>query len=200
MDDPFITLEELGAYLSPRAPRDLTGDVLATLAIDAACSTIRTRAEQELDLSDSTIAFSGDGIGRELLLPQLPVVAVDEVRIDGEVTLDWELRSDGVLRRTTPSVLDPEYPLTPYAWPRGNANVEVDYSHGYDPIPSDLRLLALTLAARAYEQGLARQESTGSTSVTYSVPSSLDLSSGELALVAKYRHPKAPTVVGPAVS
>ena len=182
----FITVDELAAYISPRAPRDLSDDVLAALAVDSACSQLRTFTGQTLDyVEDDTATFIlttpyADG----LLLPEMPVVEVDEVRIDGEVSLDWRLDSGGILRTTTRRFF--------YA----GSTVEVDYSHGFATIPAELRMLALTLAARIYQQGIARQESTGSSSVTYSVSSPLDLTSGERTIVAKYRMRRAPTVEG----
>lgn len=191
--EPFITLEELGAALSPRAPRDLSGDVLAELAIAGACDRIRLEAEQQINLNDDdTAIFSGSGTAIELILPEVPVLSVDEVRIDGEVDLDWVLTSSGMLRRSAAA--------TSCRWPAGDGNIEVDYTHGYvidgsaSTLPAELKLLALTLAARAYTQGLARQEATGSTSITYSVAGALDLTAGELAICQKHGPPKAPTI------
>lgn len=193
MGEPLVTLEELAAYLSPAAPRSLEGDVLAELAINGASDRIRSETGQRLDfVEDDTVILSASGSRRDLLVPELPVISVDEVRVDDEVELDWVLLPGGILRFTG---------LAGY-WPRGDANVEIDYSHGYEwgedasaeTLPAELKLLALTLAGRAYQQGLARQEATGSSSITYSVASSLDLSSGEKNIIAKYRHPKAAVI------
>lgn len=178
MPEPWITLDELASYLSPRAPRDLTGDVLAEISTEGACDLIRTRAEQLFDVvTDDTVTFSGRD-SHALILPEAPVIEVDEVRVDDEVELDWELTASGILRRTERG-----------CWPYGDGNIAVDYSHGYEVMPADLRLLALTVAARHYQQGIAKQESTGNASVTFSVAAAGDLSSGEMALVAKYRRP-----------
>jgi hypothetical protein len=184
--DEFVTLDELAAYLSPRAPRDLADDALAAMAVAGAAERIQSETGQEIAADESTATFAigaYDRYVRSVILPEHPVVTVDEVRDDGEVSLDWQLHSGGIVR------------LTEGYFTR-DALVEVDYTHGYDPVPADLRLLAVTLAARAYQQGLARQESAGSSSVTYSVSSSLDLSAGEKALLAKYRMRVPPTVEG----
>lgn len=179
-------VDDLARYLSPRAPQDLSVDLLAALALEAAIGTIRLRTDQTIDLVElDTATFSGTG-DRALILPQLPVVAVDEVRVDGEIVIDWILLESGILRLTAAADWN--------GWPCGDGNIEVDYSHGHDPIPAELRLLAVTLAARAYQQGLARQESTGGASVTYSVAGSLDLTSGERTLLGRYRPHKATTV------
>jgi hypothetical protein len=188
--DEFVTLEELAAYLSPRAPRDLSDDVLAASAVAGAATRIQTETGQDLLPADATATFAIERrYQREVIIPQAANVEVDEVRIDDEVSLDWHLLLGSILRVTDAGCF-------PYG-----STVEVDYSSGYDPIPADLRLLAVTLAARVYQQGISRQEATGSSSVTFSVASSLDLSNGERALLAKYRMRRAPTVEGvPAAS
>ena len=177
MGAPWITLEELASYLSPRAPRDLSSDVLAEVSCEGACDLIRRRAEQEFDHGESTVVFSGADT-RSLVLPEAPVIRVDEVRLVGEVDLDYELTRAGILRRTVGR------------WPAGYANIAVDYEHGYDgAMPAELRLLALTVAARHYQQGIAQQESTGNASVTFSVSAAGDLSTGEQTIIAKHRRP-----------
>jgi hypothetical protein len=174
--EAFISQTELGHYLR----RDVDDDDLALIAVNAACQIVRTRTRQALALEeDDTVSFPLGGTNRELLLPELPVVAVDEVRVDGEVELDWRLEENGILTLTG-SVSCLTSPVI----------VEVDYSHGYDAIPDDLRLVALTVAARIYEQGTARQESTGSSSITFSVAASTDLSSGEKVICDAYRVTK----------
>lgn len=189
--DDLITVDELAAYLSPQSPPDLSEDLLAAMAVAGACARIRRHAEQELDyVADDTATFRASNDSR-VILPELPVVAVDEVRVDGEVETDWELRSDGVVERVV-SASDVVYGMPTSRW---SGLIEVDYSHGYSTIPPELKLLAATLAARAYQQGIARQESTGSTAVTYSVAAALDLSSGEESLLEKFRHPRAPRVL-----
>lgn len=197
MGEPFISVAELAAFLNPRAPRDLSADVLAPIMVAGACDAIRTLTGQDLDYQeDAVVTFSGDGENGDLILPQGPVLEVSEVQVDGEVDLDWNLTSGGVLRRTVDYASGG---LPRRYWPRGNANIQVTYTRGWEEIPDDLRLLALVLAGRGYEQGLARQESTGSASVTYSVPAAQDLSAGEKAIVAKYTRRKYhPTVAAPA--
>jgi hypothetical protein len=167
----FITTAELGSYLR----RDVSEDELATIATDAACAVVRRHTGQELSGSDGTVSYVLRGTASSLLLPELPVVVVDEVRIDDEVTLDWRVEENGIVS------------LTDLPSSSAERIVEVDYSHGYEAVPDDLRLVALTVAARIYEQGTARQESTGSSSITFSVAASTDLSSGEKAIVEKYR-------------
>jgi hypothetical protein len=172
MAPSFISTTELGSYLR----RDVSAEELATIATDAACAVVRTYTRQTLTATDGdTVSYVLRGTASSLLLPGLPVLAIDEVRIDDEVTLDWRVEENGIVS------------LTDLPSSSAERIVEVDYSHGYDPVPDDLRLVALTVAARIYEQGTARQESTGSSSITFSVAASTDLSSGEKAIVEKYR-------------
>lgn len=173
MSEPFISREDLGEYLR----RDLTTDEMALIAVDAACDVVRDVTHRGFDhVENDTVIFSGDGSSFNLLLPELPVLAVDEVRVDGEVYLDWNLRRGGILASTDGK------------WPEGDANIEVDYDHGYPPadLPRSVRIVALTVAARIYRQGIVRQETTGGVSTTYSVAGPIDLTSGERYLLAKY--------------
>lgn len=171
--EAFISRADLGAYLR----RDLSADDLATIAVNAASQIVRTRTRQTLSLvEDETLTFAIVGEARDLLLPELPIIDVDEVRIDDEVELDWRLSENGILTLTGSC-----------SWRTTPAMVEVDYSHGFEVVPDDLRLVALTVAARIYEQGTARQEATGSSSITFSVAASTDLSNGEKAICDAYR-------------
>jgi hypothetical protein len=200
VSEPFISRDDLAAYLY-REAGSLDSDELAIIAIDGACDAIRDFTGQEINrVEDDTVTFSSDGYRRELLLPERPA-EVDEVRLretvddELEVFLDWVLLEGGILR------LSSEADFT--AWPEGNGNIEVDYAHGWAAadLPRSIRLVALTFAARVYQQGIARQEATGSSSITYSVASSLDLSAGEKALIARYRAIGTSTVAGvPAAS
>lgn len=167
--ESIISRADLGAYLR----RDLSADDLALIAINAASQIVRTRTRQTLSLvEDETFIYGIRSTPADLLLPELPVVEIDEVRVDDEVELEWEVSENGILHLSGAT----------YA-----STVEVDYSHGYETVPDDLRLVALTVAARIYEQGTARQESTGSSSITFSVAASTDLSSGEKAICDSYR-------------
>jgi hypothetical protein len=152
---PFISRDDLGDYLR----RDLLADDQALIAVDAACQICRDIAEQTFDLvSDETIKLSGSGT-YAMLLPQLPVVSVDNVILDDE-TLEadqyfWD--EEGFLFRA--SHLD--------LWSVGVHNLEVTYTHGYEEVPTSVRLVALALAARIYDQGIVQQETIGGYVILY---------------------------------
>lgn len=112
-----------------------------------------TQAEQALALASGAVrAFCGWDIAREsttltaegsgtvvVSLPTLHLVAVSEVRVNG-VALDidpiqWAWTSRGQLLRAG-------------GWPR-YAQIEVDCTHGFDPIPDLIKLVVLEHAARA---------------------------------------------------
>ena len=175
----IIDEDALAAYLR----RDLAGDPLAPIVIDATLPMLQRLTEQELIATGETpdvARFRTRGVSNTILLPELPVTAVDEVNIDDEVFVDWELRRGGLLVRTDGA-----------NWPAG-AEVMVDYHHGYEEaeFPGELKMIALTIAARLYHQGLARQETVGASSITFSTPASTDFSAGELLLLATYRAPR----------
>lgn len=178
--DPFITEAELTTYLG----RNVTAEDLATLAVGAASDLIRNAVGARLDnVEDDIILVDGSGTDT-ILLPELPVTEVTEVNY---VTPD-----------TDPELLDPaeDYLVDLRngalvtrggTWLEARGNYEVTYSHGYTDIPADLRVLALTVAARIYDQGIVKQESVGGYSATFSSPESMALTARELNLVAKYR-------------
>lgn len=165
--------DRLGNYLR----LDLGSDELAELAVSAASSMIRRILGQEITLvEDDTVQLDGSG-GWAVVLPELPVVEVSSVKVAGQEVDGWycNLRT-GILRA-------PQYGR----WLYGRGVIEVTYTHGYETVPDDLVLLATTLAARVYDQGLVSSENIGGVQTTYSTSAALDLSSGEQVLLAKYR-------------
>lgn len=132
----FVTIDEYEA-LFQAAPSGTEEDAVQ-FALDAACAEIRTYLSQDLDLvADDEIVLHGTGT-QSLLLPQLPVVAVNSVFIDAgedteEEVTDYHLDFSGVLYRRC-------------GWPKGYGNITVDYDHGYEEIPADLKNAALNIA------------------------------------------------------
>lgn len=171
---PYIDRSDLGAYLR----RDLTDDDLALIAIDSACTMIRNLASQRLDLvEDETILTNGEGTD-VILLPELPIVSVSSVERD-----DVEVDSDDYLVAGKSGRLVKKSGV----WRSGKGNYSVTYTHGFSEIPSDLRVVTLQLAARIYDQGLAKAEQVGNYQITYAAPEPMGLSPRELSIVAKYR-------------
>ena len=139
----FVTVAELEAALQ----RDLD-DAAATEALDQACQAIRDYLGQRLDwVENEVIRLHGTG-RRTILLPELPVNAVDAVSVtDNEATTalvatDWWVDGrSGVLFRVGTNGT---------RWPGGVANIQVTYDHGYQVVPSSIAGVAMSLASRIY--------------------------------------------------
>ncbi len=187
--EPFVSTDDLGDFLR----RELTGDLMAEMAVGSACETLRDMIGQDLvGVVDDAVTLDGPGTDA-LLLPQTPVHEVASVLQDGE-EVDSETyylnKVDGALYRKVGT------------WRRGRGRFEVTYTHGWNaysasgsgglaslpPLPRTLHILAVTLAARIYDQGLVKNEKVGTYSVIYSAESALSMTKGEIDIVAKYRR------------
>lgn len=176
--DPFITVQDLTDYLG----RNVNIDNGAVIAADAACDICRTIAERQINRDTTTVMLDGTGTDA-LLLAELPVNSAGTVLVNGGTVTDYVLNGNGVLYRGTAGI-DPR-PV----WPSGRQNVQVTYDHGWGTadIPRDLRAVALSIAARLVVQGVATEESLGSSRVRYAVAAT-DLTNGERAILRKYRR------------
>jgi len=178
LPDPFITSQDLTDLLG----RNVTSDPGATIAIDAACDTVRTFTEQQINRGTSTVTLDGSGTDA-LVLPQLPVASLGTVTVAGSSVSDYALKDNGVLIRTGGTAS-----TTTLTWPMGRQNVAITYVHGYldADIPRDLRSVALALAQRIVVQGPAIQENSGQQGIRYAGPAH-DLTKTEQAILRKYR-------------
>lgn len=177
MPDPFISQQDLTDYLG----RDVTSDDGAIIALDAACDICRTVAEQQFN-QDTTV-FTLDGTGTDaILLPQLPVNAAGTVLVNGGTITDYVLNGHGVLFRGTAGC-DPRP-----TWPLGRQNIVITADHGYATVdlPRDVRIVALSIASRLIVQGIAVEESLGTSRIKYAGPAT-DLTNGEKMILRKYR-------------
>lgn len=186
MADPFISTTDLADYLG-----GTLDEARALIAVDSACQLLRDAADQTFDLVvDDEVRLDSSG-GDTLLLPELPIVEVTSVLDpDGDELVeddDWVLdREMGAIR--TASLWR--------SFRAGRQAYTVTYTHGFTATPesgldapawpSGLRILALTVAARVYDQQLARQESVGGAQLIYSAPESLGLSAREKDVLKKY--------------
>lgn len=180
---PFLILADLGAYLR----RDLADDdQLAIIACDSASHQLREAAGLVL-YPPVTETILVDSAGTDiLLLPELPVtdvllVSASDVPLDADT--DYFVSTDlGALVKRHGR------------WIAGRGVYEVTYTHGWEEVPNALRVIALTLAARIYDQGLVQQETVGGSSVTYAAGESLGFSKRELDVIAKFRPGRKPNV------
>jgi hypothetical protein len=172
----FITESDLSAQTG----LDLSGDLAVPPILEAACDLCRNVAGQPFNATTGTAVLDGTGTDA-LLLPNLPVSRAGTVLVNGGTVTDYALNGNGILLRGTAGV-DPR-PV----WPLGRQNVTVVYDYGYATVPSDVKMVALSVAARLATQGQAIQEMVGDVQVRYNAPP-LDLSNGEKLILQKYRQ------------
>ena len=101
----------------------------------AASDAIRAEAGSLIGRATSTVTFSTEA-SRRLELPARPVISVDSVRLDGEPVADYKVRGSSLWRDC--------YWQRPGAVP---SEVEVTFTHGWDPIPAVVIDLVCSLVA-----------------------------------------------------
>lgn len=180
MPSPFISVDDLTDYLG----RDVTADAGAVVAVDSACEICRTLAEQTFNkVVGDRVTLDGTGTDA-LLLPELPVSTVGTVVVNGGTVADYRLNDNGVLFRTAGTATSWDWPVQ---WPAGRQNIAVTYDHGGTAVPSDVRMVALTIASRLVIQGVAQSEVLGSQQIRYGT-NSTDFTAGERAILRKYKR------------
>lgn len=194
--DPFIDVSDLYAYLRLPPPGDT--DDLATIALDAACYTIRGFLHQTINRVDNEIiAIDTDG-SDTIMVPEAPLISVSDVQMIAAPVWVTDDFSPGLN-----TVIDPSSYLVEYdrgmlvlraggSWGDDRGSVQLTYTHGWDVIPTDIRIVALTVAARIYDQGLAKAETIGNARLVYSHDESLGLSPREKDILVKYRRAGVP--------
>lgn len=134
----------------------------ADMAMSAASEMVRNYLNQQIDLiEDDVVTLAGTG-SRALILPELPVVAINSVTVGTAAALaaaDYR-EERGVLWRLTPTEIEEGEVLTS-VWTYG-LDVVVDYDHGWATIPADIKLvtarLAVSIATDAASTPGLRQE------------------------------------------
>jgi hypothetical protein len=196
--DPFISIDDLYAYLRLPALGVGQDDPLAVIALDSACYMIRDFLHQTINLvAGDIIAIDSDGTDT-LMLPEAPVIAVTDVQ---RISLPLWVTDD--IASTINTTLDPSTYIIDYdkgllalragaRWPNDRGGVQVTYTHGWSVIPTSIRIVALTAAARIYDQGLAKAETIGNIRLVYSHDESLGLSAREKDMLVKYRRSGTP--------
>lgn len=159
---PFASIADYFETFPSQLP-DWASEVAANKALAAACDDIRGYCNQTFNfVAADEITLHGTGRPK-LLLPELPIVAVNAVTINKGmatelVVTDFRIDfDDGLLYRPPiqPTVLpevdwfdsgwDPWLGLLS-GWPIGFANITVDYDHGYAVMPENLISVAVQLA------------------------------------------------------
>jgi hypothetical protein len=150
----FASVIDVERFLQIEIPADSpTGTAAIERALIEATSAIREYTDQYLSLvEDDELLLDSRG-GNRILLPELPIVAIDTVE-EGGVELvrgtDYELSArSGILHRLRGR------------WARGFSNIRVVYTHGYDPIPQTIVDVCTRAAARGYQAGLRAKQDEG---------------------------------------
>lgn len=183
--EPFISTDDLETYVERTLDHDK-----AVIAVDSACQTIREAVEQDLNfVQDDEVTLDGTGTDT-LFLPELPAIEITSLEGPGgelvegtDFVVDLRLgaiRTKGRGRRF----------LTGYGI------YTVIYSHGFTdevesgmpdaPLwPSSVRLVALQIANRIYDQGIVKIESVGGSQTLYAQTDPTYLSAQEMKMIEK---------------
>lgn len=153
----FASAAALAEYLGEAA---FTGARLAqaTSHLEIASARIQNWTRQRIERVAGDVIVLAGTADWELVLPERPVVSVGLVKVDGAVLAagGYRIVGDTLVRRTGG-----------WVGPTDSV-VEVTYTHGYSPIPDDIRAVTLALAARMSSNPLGvTQEGIGSYSVSY---------------------------------
>ena len=182
---PFIFVSDLSNHLG----RDLSADMGAVMAVDAACDVIRDITEQDFNQATTTEAFDGTGTD-SIVLPQAPLLNVGTVVVNSGTITDYTFskQTNALIRGTA----DSRWPGAPLpVWPAGRQNVRVTYDHGYSvagtvsDVPRSIKMVALMIAERLVVQGVAQSETVGDVTVDYGQAAS-DLTKTEQGLLYGY--------------
>lgn len=147
MTAPFALLEDYIEAFGNASTEIGDTDMQVRAALAAACEEIRQYCAQNFTLiEDDEIVLHGTGRST-LLLPELPVVAVNSVLVNAgedteEEVTDFRIDTESGLLWRPPSSSG----SWPGRWPVGFLNITVDYDHGYTEVPKDVINVACLMA------------------------------------------------------
>lgn len=197
--DALVAVDELRTFM----PGVTLDEDQAELVLAIASGTVRGATGQTLSLVEGDEVELRGTWGRQLQLPERPVLAVTAIAVDGvevpATSYRWSRDGKVTFSRSSPLVNAPAAALG--YWGGDEVLVTVTYDHGFDPVPDDVRGVVLALARRAIlvpDAGAVAQESLGSYSVTYSREAASTLTRGEERKLCRYRPKGATLAVGPA--
>lgn len=178
---PLADADDWGDYSSTAPPANV-----ATL-LDAASGAIRTYCGWSISEEDVDEVVDTDGSAL-LMLPTLLLTAVDEVVIDDEELVldeDYIWSAKGIVRRQPRG----------RCWPEAYQSTAIAWTHGYDPVPAEIKAIVVGLAARfaSAPAGGVVEEQVGQIRVRYGEGSTViapDIY--ERAVLDRYRLPPGP--------
>lgn len=168
-------------------------ELQAQSLLDQASSIVRAYVRLDISRATTTDTFTmrrsdplRHGYGGAVTLPQRPIETVTTVRVGGVAVSDWWLDGDQLLVRSWLWAEPPAAHQPP--------QVEVTYTHGWDPIPGDVAAIVLQAANRVIvnPSGI-RSETVGGISTTYLIPATGEnlgvlLSRTEMRVLDRYRR------------
>ena len=180
----FATKADLDRFLGITTTQDR-----ADLALQLASAAIQNYTRQRLERVDDDIVSLRGNWSSELWLPERPVEAVSEVKIGdapvlGTTLYRWDRK--GLVEH-----------LSSY-WGGHLGVVQLKYTHGFEPIPDDIKAVCLQVASRLYDNPeQAGSETIGRYSYTYPrvLGVGAGLNSDEADLMARYRYDTATSVL-----
>jgi uncharacterized phiE125 gp8 family phage protein len=149
----FITLDYAKTILRIDGT---TYDPLVTALIAGVSQAIKSYCRRDLAKTHYVELYDGTGTAA-LLLRRFPVVSLNSVLLDANSSAPTTCTSDSfILRPALGQIVfkrDAEVAaaLGP-VFPRGTANIQVDYDAGFDPIPDDLQMAAGLAVANLFNQ------------------------------------------------
>lgn len=165
----------------------------AQALLDQASSVVRAYVRQDITRATTTDTFTmrrvdplRNGCAGAVTLPERPVESVASVEVDGVATADWWLDGSVLLVRGWVWDLPPAAHQPP--------QVQVTYTHGWDPVPGDIQAIVMQAANRVMvNPSQIRSETVGGESVTYLVPAigealGVLLSRTEMKVLDRYRR------------
>lgn len=168
MTVPFINAKDLADYLH-FTNQDLLEEGLADIAIDSACQSVRDWCDQLVEATAVVDKVNGNDTA-VLVLPHFPIISTTSLKMYGDGQL--VASSEEILVDGTDYVMDAASGIVERVddgvWTRGTRNIVWTGTYGHDPVPTTVRLVALQIAARIYDEGMAVSESAGTYSGTFS--------------------------------
>lgn len=172
----FASVEELSELAGQEFDTDQQRR--ARLLLQLASSAIQNLAKQRFDYVEDDPVTLQQTASRSVRLPERPVVAVDSVKVNGFSVTGFEWDASGRVWWLGPSTVDFASVAinAPEVEGDGQSKIDVVYSHGYEELPDDIRLICLSAAARAMQYQVENAEGPG-----------LTLTTEEQAIIRKYR-------------
>lgn len=190
----FATNAELEDWLGYTL--DASETTRATLVLEVASATIQAYTRQTIsEVSGDAVELKGTW-EHVLELPERPVTAVASVSVDGvaqTVTTDYlvvknELRRPNAEYHNWQMPSNDFYPFAKTGWGGPSSIVAVTYTHGFDPVPDDIKGVTLQLATRMWSNPeVVAMKSIDGNTWQYGMGHS-NLLDGEKMVLSKYRR------------